>query len=409
MVAFSNLMGGIGYFYGQNRIYLPNVQPHEPQYKMSDNNYALFTATPSRRFFPRGFLWDEGFHQLIISAWDKELSKDMLAHWLRLIDENGWIAREQILGAEAESSVPPEFIVQYPDHANPPTLYLSIEKILEKGDLTQHDILFLKGMFKHLLSNFIWFLKTQPGESRNSWYWRGAKGNHTLPSGLDDYPRAEFRSSSEEHVDLLCWMTLAANILDKIAKSIDVYDVSQFKLIEDELIRQLDEHHWNEDIHAYCDYDGASEQHVKHVGYLSLFPFLFGFIPVNSPRLGHVLDIMEDPKILKTNFGLRSLSASDPQFETGENYWRGAIFINMNYLALRALYRYYSTGDGPYASRAKNLYHTLRRNLIANLYRVYNNQNDFFEQYNPHTGVGQGQHPFTGWTALVVLIMAETY
>ena len=33
-------------------------------------------------------------------------SQDVLAHWLDLINQEGWIPREQILGEEARSKVP---------------------------------------------------------------------------------------------------------------------------------------------------------------------------------------------------------------------------------------------------------------------------------------------------------------
>ncbi len=56
--------------------------------------------------------------------WDPAISRDVLAHWLDLINSQGWIAREQILGQEARARVPEEFMVQNPDAANPPTLFL---------------------------------------------------------------------------------------------------------------------------------------------------------------------------------------------------------------------------------------------------------------------------------------------
>ncbi|GLD95958.1 hypothetical protein PINS_up004636 [Pythium insidiosum] len=128
--AFSNLIGGVGYFYGSSLV----QRDADNAASISQTARApLFTAVPSRSFFPRGFLWDEGFHQLGIGAFDAELTQDVLAHWLALMDDDGYIAREQILGATARARVPSEFLVQHVEHANPPALLLAVESLLRWG------------------------------------------------------------------------------------------------------------------------------------------------------------------------------------------------------------------------------------------------------------------------------------
>jgi len=407
-VALSNMMGGIGYFHGHNRIVNTHAHPGEPNWGYTGKSFTLTTATPSRSYFPRGFLWDEGFHQLLISQFDKELSSDIVFHWLHLIHEDGWIPREQILGHEAETRVPEEFIAQTPDHANPPTLYFPIESMISRGSLTEQEKAFLNRAFGQLSNNFLWYLRTQQGKVKNTFRWRGSAGIHTLASGLDDYPRAVNRSDLEEHMDLHCWMIHSAHNLERMALVLEKYDLQQFKAIAEELTATLHERYWSQNAGGYCDFDGREGKLLEHVGYLNLFPLFFGLIPIDSPRLSETFKLLENDTLLRSPFGLRSLARSDPNFGTHENYWRGPIWINLNYLTLRALHRYYIR-DGPYQERAQAIYTALRRSLVNNAFRVYKKQGAMFENYNALNGAGQGQNPFAGWTSLIVLVMAEIY
>lgn len=86
---FSNLVGGVGYFYGdsvvdrsnspeyeeENELFWEETEQARAQVKPSvDGPSELFTSIPSRPFFPRGFLWDEGFHLIPVIEWDLDLA-----------------------------------------------------------------------------------------------------------------------------------------------------------------------------------------------------------------------------------------------------------------------------------------------------------------------------------------------
>ena len=65
--------------------------------------------------------------------------------------------------------------------------------------------------------------------------------------------------------------------------------------------------------------------------------------------------------------------------------------------------------EGPYAERAASIYGNLRSNLIKNMAKQYKATGYIWEQYNDQTGKGQRSRPFAGWSALIVLIISESY
>lgn len=453
---FSNLLGGIGYFYGDSRV----DRSYDTAYDEDNEGFwedaaeararnpasfegpsQLFTSIPSRPFFPRGFLWDEGFHLLPVLDWDVDLTLEIIKSWFSLMDEDGWIGREQILGAEARSKVPDEFQVQYPHYANPPTLFMVITAFLDKLDAVKTDtasaelmaensystqlanreaaLEYLRTLYPLFKRQYFWFRKTQAGDiksydreafsTKEGYRWRGRTPQHILTSGLDDYPRAQPPHPGELHLDLISWMGMMTRALRRIAVYLDEDDdAAEFSKYDEAITRNIDDLHWSDKAQTYCDATiDEFEEHalVCHKGYISLFPFLTGLLDKDSKRLGAVLDLMEDPEELWSPYGLRSLSKSDEFYHTGEDYWRGPVWMPINYLAVSQLLTL-AQNPGPHQSRARNLYTALRKNLVHTVYESWQETGFAWEQYNPETGKGQRTQHFTGWTSLAVKIIA---
>ena len=369
----SNLVGGIGYFHGDSlvdRSYAPEYEEEnegfweeaaaaQAQAQINREGPAeLFTCVPSRPFFPRGFLWDEGFHLIPIAEWDMDLTLEIVQSWFNLMDEDGWIAREQILGPEARSKVPQEFQVQHPHYANPPTLFMILESFVDKLNAKQYDDAHASKLKDHirkfyplLKRQYFWFRKTQWGDlksydrdafsTKEAYRWRGRTVRHILPSGIDDYPRPQPPHPGELHTDLISWVGMMTRSLRRLAESLgENDDATEFKGYEKAIIRNIDDLHWSSVNQTFCDAtidDYEESVHVCHKGYVSIFPFMTGLLPADSPRLKPILDLISDPKELWSDYGIRSLSQTDEFYGTDENYWRGPIWINMNYLIAKNL------------------------------------------------------------------------
>ena len=262
---------------------------------------------------------------------------------------------------------------------------------------------------------------------------------HHFASGLDDYPRGLQSDERDENVDLLGWMSTAARVMADYARlSGDAPGAARYEADAARWVAVL-ERHWDERAGAFCEvavaaFGSASPSPepepgapapsppyhlpnaqmglVCHIGYVAIMPLLFRMLPADSPRLGRLMDIMADPAHLASPYGLRALSASDPEYgvvlDFSEDYWRSSVWVNMNYLAVAAL-RYYADVPGPHALRARELGAQLSENVTRLVVDEYHRTGFIWEHYRSTDGVGRGTHPFTGWSALIALLVADQH
>ena len=137
----------------------------------------------------------------------------------------------------------------------------------------------------------------------------------------------------------------------------------------------------------------------------------------SNTTLDNTLMFAVDEETMFSPYGLRGVSKRDIFYFPGTGYWRGPVWISVNYIVLRGLYKYFMDyvpahplrDNDPNMKTPMDLYKSLRRNLAQTVYDNWTPQHLFYENFNDVTGKGQYSHPFTGWTTLILLIIQEKY
>lgn len=97
--------------------------------------------------------------------------------------------------------------------------------------------------------------------------------------------------------------------------------------------------------------------------------------------------------------------------------WLGVVCLTLSCVGLACIMYHHVQAKllpllqvlGPQQSTAKVLHDELRDLVLHTLVSSYNETGFLWENYDDSNGHGQGSHPFTGWTALLVLIAGQKY
>ncbi|WZZ20371.1 hypothetical protein YC2023_121758 [Brassica napus] len=147
---------------------------------------------------------------------------------------------------------------------------------------------------------------------------------------------------------------------------------------------------------------------VPHVGYASLFPFMSKIIPPHSEILEQQLDLISSNELACSDYGLLSLA------KTRIKQIHSFVIIKSS---MQLFVHDTERSDEPttmlershmdeYELHDSCLPQTL---LFSNVVGEYDKTRYIWERYDQTKGTGEGGRNFTGWSALILLIMTEDY
>ena len=329
---------------------------------------------PGEKFFYGIWLWDAAFHVLGLKyggAQARQLALWQIEVVLNGQHESGKLPRETWpKGAQffGEGIQAPGIMTLAANE-----LYAAAAEGAERDRM--HAA--LTAFYPKLVRNHEWFFK-------HADRGRGLCGWQTADSGWDSSPRWD-PPGTKEAIDLNCFLLVDRQELARMARTLGKAEEARAWEKKAGALREaIRAGMWDAERGIFNDTrpDGRFSDVITPAIF---WPLWAGVATAEEAR--GVLPYLQNRRSLGTPWGLPSVAADDPSYES-ENFWRGGTWINLNWVAIRGMQRCGLEKEAE-ALRERTL------ELIAR-------QPVMMELYNSQIGVGLGC-PHYGWTSALYI------
>ncbi|HVU69687.1 MAG TPA: trehalase family glycosidase [Ktedonobacteraceae bacterium] len=164
-------------------------------------------------------------------------------------------------------------------------------------------------------------------------------------------------------------------------------DAQQYEDWAEQTAQAINRKLWHEESGIYQDFDMVAGEHIQASSVASFVP-LYAGIP-DAERARRLYNLLNSPAFCALDeacYAVPSYDRRSPAFSP-DRYWRGPVWININWMLYHGLRRY---GQFEYAER-----------IYRSIYELVQ-QHGFYEYFHPLTGEGLGTYQFS-WTAALLI------
>lgn len=369
-----------------SRILLQNIVPNTEGVRW--NPYRAITPSmtpqpnnPKDVFFPGIWNWDSAFHMMGVARFDKKLAQEQMEAFFLFQKENGMLPdliRLPIGGSKIE------------DYSGKPPVWAWA---LEQTDKRQPDDAFLAKMYPKLVKNeafwrterysekdgLFFYSTDQYGEMRDTYIrWE---------SGLDDSIR--FDDGVIEFlypIDLNCFMVSFYRAMQYLAKRQRLTeDITLWKERETCLTERVLSVLWSKEDQCFWDWNFRDRDFVRVVTPAIYMPLWVGI--ATKEQAAAVERFARNPK--KLSPCMPTVAFDHPKMNE-HGYWRGPVWMNVAYFAIKGLY--------DYGFRETAM--IIRETLLDWM----DKDPSIHENYNPYTGRGRCASEFS-WSCVFAMEM----